>query len=169
MIYATEASDKLRAMISDIRGKYDKKNWEHASARETKCVWMTDCQSLHYYLINPIGAGSEDKRLEIDLESLRECLWEHPSGRPKDEITDAQTDKPRWIDTSTMLCDPLTKAGPKGFAQRLIDCMQSGHLSLEPTAESQMKKLQQQKRRMQKTLEKQETSNGQASSSNVQE
>ena len=55
-------------------------------------------------------------------------------------------DKIRWIDTSTMICDPLTKAGPKGFADRLIACMTTGVLDLEPTVESQMKKLQQQKR-----------------------
>ena len=53
-----------------------------------------------------------------------------------------------------MLCDPLTKAGPKGFANRLIDCMTTGHFSLEPTVESQMKKLKQQKARMEKTLSK---------------
>ena len=53
-----------------------------------------------------------------------------------------------------MICDPLTKAGPKGFADRLVSCMCTGELSLEPTVESQMKKLQQQKRRREKTLEK---------------
>ena len=54
-----------------------------------------------------------------------------------------------------MICDPLTKSGPKGFALRLIDCMSSGDLSLEPTVESQMRKLQQQERRKVKALEKQ--------------
>ena len=102
--------------------------------------------------MNPVAQGSKDRRLEIHLESLRESLWEHPSGRPKDEITEEQTDKPRWIDTSTMLCDPVTKAGPKGFANRLIDCMTTGHFLLEPTVESQIKKLKQQKARMEKTL-----------------
>ena len=76
---------------------------------------MTDCRSLHDYLVNPVAQGSEDKRLEIDLENLRENLWEHPSGRPKDEITEDQNDKPLWIDASTMLCDPLTKGSPKNF------------------------------------------------------
>ena len=59
----------------------------------------------------------------------------------------------RWIDTSTMICDPLTKAGPQGFASRLQDCMCTGNLSLEPTVESQMKKLQQQKRRRERAEE----------------
>ena len=53
--------------------------------------------------------------MEIDLESLRESLWEHYDGRPKDDILDSQTDKPLWIDTSTMLCDPTTKSGAAIF------------------------------------------------------
>ena len=116
---------------------------------------MTDCETLHSCLTNPSAAGCEDKRLEIDLEGVREYLWEYPDGILKDYIHEDQHDKIRWIDTSTMICDTLTKSGPKGFAQRLVDCMSSGTLSLEPTVEPQMKKLQQQKRRREKTLEKQ--------------
>ena len=53
-----------------------------------------------------------------------------------------------------MLCDPLTKAGGKTFADRLIDCMQSRDLSLEPTVESQMRKMKQKKGRDAKAQEK---------------
>ena len=148
MIYAKEASDHIRAMITDMRGKFDKSNWEAACAREVHNVWLTDCQSLRDYLINPIAAGSEDKRLEIDLESLRESLWEDTNGRPKDEITEDQTDKPRWIDTSCMICDPMTKAGSAHFPERLRRAMSTGILNLVPTLESQMRKLQQQRARM---------------------
>ena len=115
---------------------------------------MTDCQSLHDYVVNPVPVGTEDKRLEIDLEGLREYIWENPDGSLKDYINENQHDKIRWTDTSTMICDPLTKAGAKGFANRLIDCMQNGVLNLEPTVESQMKKLKQQKLRQQRALRK---------------
>ena len=95
MIYAKDASDGIRALITDFRGRfprpkgdpsrysqYDTRgDWETICAGEVKNVWMTDCQSLHDYLINPVARGSEDKRLEIDLESLRECLWEHDDGQ----------------------------------------------------------------------------------------
>ena len=113
---------------------------------------MTDCESLHSYVTNPSAAGCEDKRLEIDLEGLREYIWEYPDGSLKDYITEDQNDKIQWIDTSTMICDPLTKAGPAGFANRLIKCMQSGFMDLEPTPESQLKKMKQQKMRMEKAL-----------------
>ena len=115
---------------------------------------MTDCESLHSYVNNPSRAGCEDKRLEIDLDGLREYIWEYPDGTLKDYIHEDQHDKIRWIDTSAMICDPLTKAGPKGFENRLVDVMCTGALSLEPTVESQMRKLQQQKRRREKTEEK---------------
>ena len=53
-----------------------------------------------------------------------------------------------------MICDPLTKAGPQGFADRLLEVLQTGSLSLEATVQSQLKKLRQQKMRMEKTLRK---------------
>ena len=46
-----------------------------------------------------------------------------------------------------MICDPLTKAGTHNFNQRLHECMTTGILNLQPTVESQMKKLSQQKLR----------------------
>ena len=92
--------------------------------------------------------------MEIDLEGLREYLWEYPDGSLKDYLSEDEHDRIRWIDTSTMLCDPLTKAGGKNFADRLIKCMQTGELSLEATAESQMRKLKQQKGRQDKADEK---------------
>ena len=117
-----------------------------------KHVWFTDCDSLQTYLSNPVAAGCEDKRLEIDLEGLREYLWEDEDGNPKDDMNEDIHDKPRWIDTSTMICDPLTRAGNDHFADRLVSTMTTGRLDLEATPESQLKKLKQQKARQAKYL-----------------
>ena len=150
----TEASDKIRAIMADLRGMLtDLKapdTWESVSHQLVKNVWLTDCQSLHDYLISPTPNGSEDKRLEIDLESLRESLWEWPDGRPKDALTDGQTDRPRWIDTSAMICDPLTKTGSAAFYARLRTAMSTGMIDLRPTPESVLRKMQQQRLRMKK-------------------
>ena len=148
MVGSVSEGERLRAAIADL---YSPTRTIEQSKRH---LWLTDCESLFSYLTNPVAAGTEDKRLEIDLEDLRQTLWEDPSGRPKDDITEDQIDKIRWIDTSTMLCDPLTKAGSKGFADRLTDCMKTGEFSLEPTTESQMKKLRQQKLRQDRALGK---------------
>ena len=104
--------------------------------------------------MNPIVAGSEDKRLEIDLEGLREDLWEYANGDLKDDITDQQFNKPRWIDTTTMIVDPLTKFGGPSFESRLVKTMMTGWLDLVATPESTLRKMQQQKLRMNKILSK---------------
>ena len=161
--YAMEAGVALRALITEIRGKKRRhdNNWEENCAQIMRHLWLTDCQSLHDHLTNASAAGCEDKRLEIDLEGLREYLWEYPDGTLKDYLTDDQHDKIRWIDTSAMICDPLTKAGPsvKGtekFNQQLVQSMTTGILRLEASAESQLKKLSQQKARQAKALAKEQ-------------
>ena len=105
------------------RSKGHENECEENCAQVKTHLWMTDCQSLSDYLVSPAAAVTEDKRLEIDLESLRESLWDYYDGRPKDDIHDSQTDKPRWIDASTMLCDPLTKSGAATFYKRLRAAM----------------------------------------------
>ena len=147
--YAMEAGVVMRALIAEILGMKQKHDldWESNCAKAKKHLWLTDCQSLRDYCVNPTAAAPEDKRLEIDLEGLREYLWEYPDGSLKDYVTEDEHDRIRWIDTSTMLCDPLTKAGGKTFADRLINCMQSGDLDLTPTVESQMRKMKQKKGR----------------------
>ena len=110
------------------------------------------CESLNSYLQNPVAHGVEDKRMEIDLEGLREYLWEYTDGTPKDYITEDQHDKVRWIDTSTMICDPLTKAGGKGFDACLQDCVMTGKLDVEQTVEIKLKKRITQKQRNKKRL-----------------
>ena len=110
-------------------------------------VWLTDCESLHSYLINQIAAPVEDKRLEIDLQDLRQLLWEDPHGRLKDSIEEEQTDKVLWIDTSTMIADPLTKAMK---SDRLDKAISTCFLDLEPTNESKIAKMMKQKARREK-------------------
>ena len=129
--YAMEYGVALRAFIAEVLGKKRRHDtmWEENCANVKRHLWMTDCQSLHDYLNNPSAAGTEDKRLEIDLEGLREYLWEYLDGTLKDYIHEDQHGKTRWIDASTMICDPLTKPGPNGFAQRLVGCMRSGKLA----------------------------------------
>ena len=55
-----------------------------------------------------------DKRLSIEIASLRQNLWREPGevvGMPalKDEVPEDATDLVRWIDTDVMVADPLTK------------------------------------------------------------
>ena len=75
MTYGTEAGTHLRAAIARMRGLFDGHgDWDSNCSKVRRHMWYTDCQSLYDYLVNPVAAGTEDKRLEIDLDALRENL-----------------------------------------------------------------------------------------------
>ena len=144
MTHGTEEGVKIRAAIADARGLQDKKHWEASSAASLKHLWLTDCESLHSHLNNPVSVSVEDKRLETELEALRQSLWEDLAGDPKDNLSEDDPDRVRWIDTSAMVADPLTK---RMKADRLVETLATGILSLEPTPESILAKMAKQKAR----------------------
>ena len=136
---------KLRAVLADMRSVVKKFDWRDSSNRCIRHLWLTDCESLHSYLVNPVAAGNEDSRLELDLEDLRQMLWEDEYGNPRDYLSNEEDyDKVRWIDTSTMLADPLTK---NMKPDRLITFLKSGVVDLNPTDESKISKMMKQKQR----------------------
>ena len=140
----TEEAQRLRAAYADVRGLLDRKNWEETANNAMKHLWLTDCESVSSFLNNPAPNGVDDKRLLIDLEGQRQMLWEDAQGNPKDTLEEKQTDKIRWIDTSTMLADPLTKAMK---ADRMVKAFMTGFLDLVPTDASVMSKMMKQKGR----------------------
>ena len=50
-------------------------DWEEISALTMWHVWMADCKSLEDHLIASTMGKTEDRRLSIDLCSLRQDLW----------------------------------------------------------------------------------------------
>ena len=134
MIKGTEAGTRIRAAIVDMRGRLDMRNWEESAAREMGHVWMTDCDSLYEHLMSQRLNTIENKRLAIDLMALRQQIWERDGERTL-EIDHSCGDYPRWIDTSVMLADPLTKAMS---CERLTETMMTGRFDMRPTAESLM-------------------------------
>ena len=97
-------------------------------------VWLTDCDSLYEHLISPKMTQVANKRLAIDLKDLRQQVWER-AGERTEEVDSTSGDYPIWIDTSTMIADPLTKTMA---CQRLEDTLMTGLLDLRPTEESLM-------------------------------
>ena len=134
MIKGTEAGTRIRAAMVDMKGKLDMRNWEESSANEMGHCWMTDCDSLFEHLMSQRLNSIENKRLAIDLMALRQQVWER-SGERTSEIDHSCGDYPRWIDTSVMLADPLTKAMS---CDRLSSTMKTGLFDMRPTAESLM-------------------------------
>ena len=109
-------------------------------------------------LHNPTPSAGEDKRLEIDILSLHEPIWFDREGQQKDHMSDEpEDDRIRWIDTSTMLADPLTKCGSKGFCDRLVASYQAGTINFQPTEESIMRKMKASKARQKSERRLEET------------
>ncbi|CAE7553026.1 unnamed protein product, partial [Symbiodinium pilosum] len=101
--------------VTDLFGKLDLKRWQATSAEFIRQVWMTDCKSLEEALQNPKCAEHSDKRLSIEIASLRQDLWRKKGDetgdlyeedcKPKDKDL---ADKVRWIDTDVMVEAQMT-------------------------------------------------------------
>ncbi len=108
-----ESADLIRAAIADVHGALDRKQWETTAAKLMKSVWLTDCRSAYDTLQKPV-AKTVDKRLGMELASLRQLLWRKPGEGCVDvklleERCADPTDIIRWIDTTVMVADCLTK------------------------------------------------------------
>ena len=122
MIRGTESGARIQAAIADMKGDLDMRSWEESACASMGHFWMTDCDSLYENLIANRHNSIENKRLEIDLMALRQQIWERDGERTL-TIDHSCGDYPRWIDTSVMLADPLTKGIG---AERLVATMTTG-------------------------------------------
>ena len=150
MLSGTEMGDRLRAIICDCKGYItDMRDWQRTCSEKIRHLWLTDCESLVSHLKNPKNERMENVRLSIDIQGLKQLLWETSDGKSLDELLpeDAAENAVRWIDTSCMVVDCLTKRMGPDF---LLQLMKTGQLDLKPTVKSQMLKLQKQKQRASK-------------------
>jgi len=137
-----EEGDRLRGIIADLRGLLKTADWETAAAASMKQVWITDCKSVEQVLLRPVMSKMTDKRLSIEIASLRQSLWRTPGmpvGNPEfeDERPKETTDIIRWIDTDVMLADPLTKAMD---CEKLNTALENNYWNIEQPIESVLKK-----------------------------
>ena len=136
MINGTEAGCRIRAAIVDMKGELDFRHWEDSASRAMGHIWMTDCDSLFEHLMSPRLNAIQNKRLAIDLMALRQQIWEREGERTL-EVDHSCGDYPRWIDTSVMLSDPLTKSMS---SDTMVRTMMTGIFDMRPTPESLMMK-----------------------------
>merc|ERR1711966_355029 len=81
------------------------------SSQTMRHLWLSDCESLVSHLKNPKNERLENVRLSIDIQGLKQMLWEKSDGTMLDELmpADVAENAVRWIDTSCMIVDCLTK------------------------------------------------------------
>ena len=139
-----EDGDVVRAAVTDIFGRLDLKRWEATSAGFMRQIWMTDCKSLESTLKNPKCNKHSDKRLSIEIASLRQDLWRKKGDDAGDPFyddyrpaNDQLTDIVRWIDTDVMIADPLTKVMEPA---KLVEALETNVLDIEQPIDSVVKK-----------------------------
>ena len=147
MLSGTEMGDRLRAIICDCKGRLDDiRDWQKIGSQTIRHLWLTDCESLVSHLKNPKNERMENVRLSIDIQGLKQMLWEKADGTNLDELLPEEVaeNAVRWVDTSCMVVDCLTKRMKPDV---LINLIETGILSLKATPESQLLKLRKQKLR----------------------
>ena len=146
-----EAGDILRAALADLKGQLDMKDWQASSTLSIKQIWITDCKSVEQALSRPVLAKITDKRLAIEISSLRQSLWRRPGGALADPLyEDARpsetTDIVLWVDTDVMIADPMTKIMDPIKLQTALDTNEwSMRQPLESLAKKRAKQLQRRK------------------------
>ena len=62
MIDGVAAGARVRTIIADCRGSIEQGGrWLEQPRFATKNLWMTDCESHHSHLVNPVAANAEIK------------------------------------------------------------------------------------------------------------
>ena len=119
MVDGVAFGQRLRTIIADLKGEIQEgAQWLEQSRGKVKHLWLTDCESLHSYLANPTAASAEDKRLEIDLEDLRQSLWEDANGNPTTADADTRGEirtNLAFFDVCCISSEPLILSTVSGF------------------------------------------------------
>ena len=137
--------------MADCKGLIlDLKGWKRTSQESVKHLWLSDCESLVHHLKNPKNKRLENVRLSIDVQGLKQVLWKKADGTDLEELLPATLEENavRWIDTSCMIVDCLTKKMKPDVTHRL---QEDGKLSLKATGESVTEKMCRRKNRTAKT------------------
>ena len=129
---AVEHGLRTRATIVDMRGQLKNRQWEESAFDAMEHVWFADCGSLFAHLICPNTKEVDNKRLAIDLSALKQLIWDNRD-ECDEEVDGWKGDYPRWIDTSAMLSDCLTKTMTSG---RLSETLSTGIFQMSLTEES---------------------------------
>ena len=95
-------------------------------------VWFADCASLLAPLIFPNTKQVDNERLAIDWSALKQLIWDNRDDCDED-VDGSKGDYPRWIDTSAMLSDCLTKTMTSCL---LNETLSTGTFDMRPTEQS---------------------------------
>ena len=124
-----EAGDRIRGLLGELYGcATPGMSWHEQSRRKVPHLLLTDCRSLHDHLNADVPVTVSDKRLHIELSAMKQSLFEDTGARSTDVFPEGG-DRLRWIDTSTMSADALTKSMKPAFVLRVFT---NGNIAYAP-------------------------------------
>jgi hypothetical protein len=125
----TTVQAEAQGIILDLKG------WKRISQESEIHLWMPDYESLAHRFKNPKNKSLENARLSIDVRGLKQTLWKKGDGTDLEEFLPATLEENavRWIGTSCMIVDSLTKKVKPDVTHRPQG---DGNLLLKATAES---------------------------------
>ena len=107
MSEATESGDLLRAYLAEARAPgFVLRQWQE-HVKEVRLTAVTDCKSLYDHLSKQGSAPADDRRLQLDIQILRDMI----------ENTNMTI---RWVATQQMIADGLTKNIPNRYLSSVI-------------------------------------------------
>ena len=118
---AQEAGDRVRALLAELYG-YGTTDplWHEASRRAIPHVMLSDCRSLVANLNTEVPLRVQDKRLQIELDAIRQSISDG-AGRRTAEVYPKGGDRVDWVATATQVADCLTKSMKPTYMLRVLD------------------------------------------------
>ena len=119
---AVEAGDRLRIGMLEMFGKLgsDLAHCDLVSHQLMRHSWYSDCRSLTGHLSARVPRPVTDKRLGIELASLRQSVWTSDDV-PTHEDYAPYGDTLSWIPTRLQLADAFTKPMKPNLLNTALD------------------------------------------------
>ncbi|CAE7419680.1 ESAG8, partial [Symbiodinium pilosum] len=96
-----EAGDKIRAVLAEMYGHLSSgPEWYESARKHVPHVMLSDCRSLVDHLNVEVPARVQDKRLQIELNALRQAIFLDDGTRTVNHYP-AGGDRVDWCDTAT--------------------------------------------------------------------
>ena len=100
---AQEAGDRVRALLAELYGYgTTAPSWHEASRRAIPHVMLSDCRSLVANLNTEVPSRVQDKRLQIELDAIRQSIFDG-DGRRTAEVYPKGGDRAKSMKPTYML------------------------------------------------------------------
>ena len=121
---AHEAGDRVRALLAELHGYGTTgPDWHDASRRAIPHVMLSDCRSLVANLNTELPSRVQDKRLQIELDAIRQSIFDG-DGRRTAEVYPKGGDRVGWVATATQIADSLTKSMKPTYMLKVLSTCQ---------------------------------------------